>query len=278
MKKACKQIVGITGATGVLGKYFIRHYKKKFIYKIYKDRIENSSNLIQWLKKNKNIEIFLHFAAVTSNINSKKNKKKTILINTNSTINLLKILKRLQNNKLKYFLYASTSHVYKPSFNKIKENAKRMPINIYGKSKKRVEDFILKNRKDFLFDIGIARIFNFYNISQKKGFFIPDMINKFKNKKIKLLQIKKVNTFRDYINLKDLVNILSYLIQNKIDKPVNVGSGIKLNLINLIKKIKIMHKSKIKIDYETKKYPGFIANIKFLRKIGFKKKISKFKI
>lgn len=278
MKKAYKQIVGITGASGVLGKYFIRHSKKKFIFKIYKDKIENSSILTKWLKKNKNIEIFLHFAAIASVVDSKKNKERTFLINTNSTIKLLQTLKKLQNNKLKYFLFASTSHVYKPSFNKIKENAERSPINSYGKSKKRVEDFIIKNRKFFLFKIGIARIFNFYNISQKKGFFIPDIISKFRNKKTKLLKIKKVNTFRDYINLRDLVDILLYLINNKIDKPINIGSGIKLNLINIIKKLKTKYKSKINIDYETKKYPGLVADISFLRKIGYKKKISNFKI
>lgn len=278
MKKAYKQIVGITGASGVLGKYFIRHFKKKFIFKIYKDKIENSSILTKWLKKNKNIEIFLHFASIASVVDSKKNKERTFLINTNSTIKLLQTLKKLQNNKLKYFLFASTSHVYKPSFNKIKENAERSPINSYGKSKKKVEDFIIKNRKFFLFKIGIARIFNFYNISQKKGFFIPDIISKFRNKKTKLLKIKKVNTFRDYINLRDLVDILLYLINNKIDKPINVGSGIKLNLVNIIKKLKTKYKSKINIDYETKKYPGLVADINFLKKIGYRKKISNFKI
>lgn len=141
-----------------------------------------------------------------------------------------------------------------------------------------MEDFIIKNRKFFLFKIGIARIFNFYNISQKKGFFIPDIISKFRNKKTKLLKIKKVNTFRDYINLRDLVDILLYLINNKIDKPINVGSGIKLNLVNIIKKLKTKYKSKINIDYETKKYPGLVADINFLKKIGYRKKISNFKI
>lgn len=278
MKKIHKPIVGITGASGVLGSYFIRHFKKKFIYRIYNHRIENTIKLNKWLKKNKNIEIFLHFAALASITHSKINKRKTFLINANSTIKLLKTLRRLKTNELKYFLYVSTSHVYKPSFKKIEESSTRIPINIYGKSKKIPEDFIIKNRKEFLFNIGIARIFNFYNKTQKKGFFIPDIIKKLKNKKIKTLKIKKINTLRDYINLKDIVNILLFLIKNRIDKPVNVGSGIKLNLINLVKKIKIKYKSKTKVEYESKKYPGLVANIKFLRRIGYKKAITKFNI
>lgn len=278
MKKVYKQIVGITGASSVLGRFLIKQLKKKFIFKIYKDRIDNYSKFNKWLKHNKDIEIFVHLAAIASLINFKKNKKKSFLINTNSSIQLLKTLQCLELNNLKYFLYASTSHVYKPTFGKIKENSKKIPVNFYGQSKNKVENFIIKNRKNFTFNIGIARIFNFYDTNQKKGFFIPDIIGKLTNKKIKKLKLTKVNTCRDYINLKDLTNIILFMIKKKFDKPLNVGSGIKINLVDLVNKIKKKYKSKILTNFELKKYPGYVADINFLRQIGYKKKISKFKI
>ena len=70
-----KQIVGLTGSSGILGKYFVKKYKKKFIFKPYRGRIENVIHFKNWIKKNKNIDFFLHFAALASVKNCEKNNK-----------------------------------------------------------------------------------------------------------------------------------------------------------------------------------------------------------
>lgn len=277
MKKVYKQIVGITGSTGVLGNFFIKKFNKKFIFKKYSGRIENISKLKNWLTRNKNIEIFLHFAGITKVNIAEKNKRKTYLVNTISPIKILNTLNLQKNNKLKYFLFASTSHVYAPSFNKLTEQSKRNPNSTYGKSKKIVEDYIFENHKKFFFRIGIARIFNFYSIKQKEGFFIPDIIKKLKLKK-NSLTFKKVNTDRDYISLIDLSNIIKFMILKKINTPLNIGTGKKLNLIQLIKMIKNYYNFNLKIIFEKKKYPGYVSNISLLKKSGYIKKISNFKL
>lgn len=277
MKKVYKKEIGITGANGVLGNYFIKKNKNNYTFKEYNKKIEDIAEFKNWLKKNKNIEIFLHLAAITKIKLAKKNKKKTFLINSESTIKILNVFNSLENKKLKYFLFASSSHVYAPSFNKINEKSKRIPINTYGESKKIVEDYIFKNNKKFYFKIGIARIFNFYSKEQTEGFFIFDIIKRIKRKK-NLLKFKKVNTNRDYIPLKDLSNIIKFMILKRIDRPINIGTGKKLNLIKLIKKIKLLYNKNLKIIFEQKKYPGYVSNISLLRKLGYKNKISIFKL
>lgn len=277
MKKVYKKEIGITGANGVLGNYFIKKNKNNYTFKEYNKKIEDIAEFKNWLKKNKNIEIFLHLAAITKIKLAKKNKKKTFLINSESTIKILNVFNSLENKKLKYFLFASSSHVYAPSFNKINEKSKRIPINTYGESKKIVEDYIFKNNKKFYFKIGIARIFNFYSKEQTEGFFIFDIIKRIKRKK-NLLKFKKVNTNRDYIPLKDLSNIIKFMILKRIDRPINIGTGKKLNLIKLIKKIKLLYNKNLKIIFEKKKYPGYVSNISLLRKLGYKNKISIFKL
>ena len=62
----------------------------------------------------------------------------------------------------------------------------------------------------------------------------------------------------------------------KIPLALNVASGIPLNLIDLIKSIKKKLNSKSKLNFEKKRYPGLFANIKLLRRVGYKKKITKF--
>ena len=97
---------------------------------------------------------------------------------------------------MRYFLFISTSHVYGFSRKKIKEDFKTKPINEYGRSKHKVEKYIIKNRQSFNFKIGIARIFNITGSGQRKGFFVPDMYNFIKKKNY----IDNINTYRDFIH------------------------------------------------------------------------------
>ena len=127
MKKVYREIVGITGASGILGKYFIKKYKNKFDFRIFKKRIEKNKDLEFLIKKNKDIKIFINMAAIASISEASKSPKKTYLVNSLSSIRLLKLLKKLNLSHLKYFLFLSSSHVYKPSFNPIAENFKKLP-------------------------------------------------------------------------------------------------------------------------------------------------------
>ena len=277
MKKVSKKVIAITGSRGALGKEFVKQYKKKYKFVFYKKKIENKSTFINWVKKNSNIEIFLHFAAISTISASNKNLKKTFMVNTKATINILKILNKFKLKKLKYFLFASSSHVYKPSFKKLSEDSKRIPSNEYGKSKKKAEDFIIKNRNKINFKIGIARIFNFYSPSHKKGFFITDIKNKLSSKS-KKIYFTKINTLRDYINIKQLCEILNFIIKKNIILPINIGSSKPLNLIDLAEDIIHKKKNKKLIIFDKTPYPGFFSNINLLRKLGYKKKIINFKI
>lgn len=277
MKKVSKKIIAITGSSGALGKEFVKKYKKKYKFICYKKKIENRTDFSNWLKKNSDIEIFLHFAAISTVNSSQQNIKKTFLVNSHATINMLKILNKFNLDKLKYFLFPSSSHVYKPSFSALSENSKRIPSNTYGKSKKKVEDFIIKNRKKIKFKIGVARIFNFYSSNHKKGFFIYDIKKKLIKKKNNV-HINKINTIRDYININQLCEILNFMINRHIVTPVNIGSSKPLNLINLVKKIINKKIYKKLITFDKTPYPGLLSNINLLRKLGYKKRIINFKI
>ena len=272
MKKVSKKIVAITGSRGALGSEFIKKYKKKFSFRIYKDRIENKKKLNNWLNGNLDIQYFLHFAAITAVRKTKNNPKKTYKINSIASIALIKKLSQKKFDKLKYFLFSSSSHVYKPSLKSLSENSLRKPMNIYGNSKKRVEDYIFRNRKRIKFKIGIARIFNFYSPKHGDGFFINDM-----KKKLKFDgKILRVNTQRDYINLDQLCEIIFFMMNKNISKPLNIASGKKINLTDLSKLIIKKFSFKAKIAFEKKSYPGLFGNINLLRKLGYKKKIAKF--
>ena len=263
IKKYKKKIV-ITGGSGLLGKYFYKKYKN--VYKIikYPYRIEKFKRFEKWLSKKK-FNYFIHFAAITKN-ESKKYKDILQLVNVKSPIKILNIINKKNINNFTYFLFISSSHVYGYSKNKIKENKKRVPQNSYGLSKKKVEDYIINNRKKYNFKVGIARIFNSTGPKQKKGNFVPDMILKMKN----INKIKKINQYRDFIHIDDVSKSIKRLIEREIEYPINISSGQKINLISACK---ILNDKFVKKEvlFDLKKGSDIYGDNSLLKKIGIKK-------
>ena len=227
MPKIYKKKIVITGGTGLLGGHFYRKYKNKFSIIKYPYKIEHFKRFAKWISKKK-FNYFIHFAAITKN-ESKQFKKILQLVNVKSPIRILDIINKKKDNHFSYFLFICSSHVYGYSKKKIKETKRRIPQNVYGKSKKRVEDYIINNRKKFNFKVGIARIFNSTGPKQKKGNFVPDMIYKMK----KLKAIKNINQYRDFIHIDDVSRSIKCLIEKQVQNPINISSGKKVNLINV---------------------------------------------
>ena len=258
-----KKKIIITGGNGMLGNHFYNMYKNAFIIIKYPNRIENFKKFEKWLE-GKRFNYLIHFAAKTKS--ESKDKKKLKLINETSTIRMIKIINKKKILNFKYFLFISSSHVYGFSNKKIKETKKRTPKNLYGKSKKRVEDYIINKRKKLNFKVGIARIFNVTGAKQRKGNFVPDMVEKMK----KVKTIYFVNQFRDFIHIDDVSRSIKLLIDKKFEKPINISSGKKINLINACK---ILNNSflKNKISLDKKRGKDIFGNNSLLRNIGIKK-------
>ena len=264
LKKVYKKKILITGGTGLLGKYFYNKYRRVYNIKKYPHRIEHFKKLENWVK-NKKLDYFIHFAAITKN-ESKKYQNLLNVVNVKSPIKILKILNKYKQIKLKYFLFISSSHVYGYSHKKIPEFKKRNPNNVYGKTKKKVEDYIINNRKRFSFKIGIARVFNSTGPKQKKGNFVPDMIEKIKKNK----KITNVNQYRDFIHIDDISKSINILIRKKIDKPINISSGMRINLIEVCKILNKNFANK-KLEFDTIRGKDIFGNNNFLRSLGLKR-------
>ncbi len=251
----------ITGGKGLLGSNFYIKYKKKYNIIRYPNRIEHFSKFQKWLK-NKNFDYFIHFAALTKG-ESIKRKKSLNLINVKSTLNLINTIKKKNIRDFKYFLFISSSHVYGASSKKINEKQKTSPNNSYGLSKKKVEDYILKNREKYNFKIGIARVFNVTGPKQKLGNFVPDMKKKIEKNNF----INNVNQYRDFIHIDDVMESIILLIKKNFYKPINISSGKKINLIQVCKIIN-QNFIKKKITFGKKRGSDLYGDNKLLKSIG----------
>tara|TARA_Y100000591_G_scaffold36348_1_gene26895 strand:+ start:6472 stop:7305 length:834 start_codon:yes stop_codon:yes gene_type:complete len=264
LNKAYKKKIIITGGRGLLGSNFYIRYKKKFNIIRYPYRIEHFSKFQKWIR-NKDFDYFIHFAALTKS-ESIKRRKSLNLINVKSTLNIIESLNRENIKNFKYFLFISSSHVYGTSSKKIKENKKTTPNNSYGLSKKKVEDFIFKNRKKYKFKIGVARVFNSTGPKQKIGNFVPDMIKKIKKNNF----IDNVNQYRDFIHIDDVMDSLMLLIKKKFYRPINISSGKKINLTQVCKIINQTYVKK-NIIFGKKRGKDLYGDNKLLKSIGKRK-------
>jgi nucleoside-diphosphate-sugar epimerase len=260
-----KITIGYIGKKSVLAKSFINNYKKLFIFKAFKGDIRESRKLEIWLKKNKDINIFINFAAITSSSICQKFKKTALDVNYKSAVKLLDLLNKVKMNNFIYFLSLSTSHVFKKSNFKLTENSEKKPSTYYGFTKNTLEKYILKNQNNYTFKIGIARIFNYYNKGLKKGFFINDIVEKLKNRKM-FIEFKDINTYRDFISMDDINTALLKMINLKLVNDYNICSGKKIYLPKIVNFLNKKFKNKI-ISFEKKFTYGLIgSNIKLKRK------------
>lgn len=262
-----KLVVAYIGKNSFLANQFIKKYKKKFIFKSINIDIRKKNKIHKWLLRNPDINIFINFAAITSVNKCAKNKRKSHDVNYRAVVNLLNLINKSYLINFKYFLNLSTSHVFKPSKFKLRENSIKVPQNYYGKTKLFLEKFILKNSKEYFFNIGIARIFNYYNRNSKKSFFIND-IKKILSSNNEKIYFKKISTFRDFISIHNINTALYKMVQLNLKGDFNICSGKKIFLPDIVKHLNNKMKNKI-IIFNNIKSNGIVGSNLKLRNKGW---------
>ncbi|MDC0417197.1 NAD(P)-dependent oxidoreductase [Candidatus Pelagibacter sp.] len=253
--------IGLTGSTGSLGKTILKNYHKISFSK-FKSDIRDKTALSEWIEKNK-LDTIIHLAAIVPIKKVNNNKKKAREVNFLGTKNLVDICVA---KKIKWFFFASTSHVYSSSKRKILESDKLLPISYYGKTKLLAEKYLIRKFKKNKINYCIGRIFSTTNNNQKRNYLVPDLKHKIKKvKKIKI-KLENLNHFRDFISMDDLSKIIMFFLKKKITGIFNLGSGFKIHLKEIANLIAKEYNKEI-IFKDNKKPTYLIANIKKIKMI-----------
>ena len=257
---------GITGHTGALGQEFIKNNKNiKFIK--FNGDLTKKNEVESWVKKN-TFNIFLHFAAIVPTKFVNENYLYTKKVNIDGSKNLINSLQKYNKEKLEWFFFSSTSHVYNFKKKKISEKEKVLPISKYGKTKLIAEKLIKNLLKNHSIKICIGRIFSFTDSKQKSPYVIPNIIKKIKSAN-KIITFKNLNNFRDFLNIKDIVLAIDTLRKNKAFGIYNIGSGTSFDLRNIAKIFS--EKYNKKINFQSLSKPSFlISNNEKIKKLGWR--------
>lgn len=249
--------IGITGASGTLGKILVvKLEKEKLEYRRFEGDILKKNDIKIWLKKNK-FDTIIHFAAIVPTTEVRANPNKAYLVNIVGTKNLVNEIKSSGQNP--WLFYASTSHIYKSKNSQIKEEDEIEPISIYGKTKYEAEKFVVQNYKNAC----IGRIFSLYHSSQEKSFLYPNILYRLKHEDLnKPFELYGANSVRDFLPAEEIIKIIFKLMNKKITGIYNIASGNGIKIKDFVQNLsdkKLTIKEMGKSDY-------LVANINKLNK------------
>jgi len=240
---------------------------------------EKISNILE----NGSFDVLFHFAGFIKVEESVSEPEKYFKNNTN---NAIKLFETCYKFGLKDIIFSSTAAVYGNPINNnsIKENEVLKPLNPYGESKVKTENFLIQNKDRF--NSIILRYFNVAGADPKLRTGLisnePTHLIKIisevavgKREKIKIYgndyNTEDGTAIRDFIHVSDLADIhlaaAKYLLEKKQTNLFNCGYGKGYSVLEVIKEANKLTGNKIKYDYD-KRRPGdaekLISNVEKL--------------
>lgn len=262
----------ITGGAGYIGSHTNKLLNQKKHQTIVIDNLENGHlEAVKWGKfihgdlvnietlrnifQNHQIDAVLHFAAYAYVGESVSNPEKYYLNNLSSTLNLLKVMKEFQCNKI---VFSSTCATYgNPEYIPIDEDHVQNPINPYGRSKLMIEKIL----KDYSDAHGLNYIsLRYFNAAgadiegeigedhDPETHLIPLILDAASGKRADIkvfgtdFDTHNGSAIRDYVHVTDLAEAhllaLEYLEQGGKSDCFNLGNGQGHSILEVIERVK----------------------------------------
>ena len=232
--------------------------------------INNEEKIGKVLQQQK-FDILLHFAGFIKVEESVQNPKKYFI---NNTENAIKLFETCYKHDLNNIVFSSTAAAYGNPINNssIQENSELKPLNPYGESKVKTENYLIQNKHKYN-----SIILRYFNVAGADPNFRSGLISDKPTHLIKILsevvvgKRDKISIYgndyntsdgtavRDYIHVSDLADIhlkaASYLLTNKTTDIFNCGYGKGYSVLEVVNAANKLYKNSINFKFD-KRRPG----------------------
>jgi GDP-L-fucose synthase len=238
----------VTGSSGFIGKNFVEQLKDKYnlILPNHKElELTDQNQVSEFFKKNK-IDIVLHLATEGGG------REKNAEVKDIAKINLQMFFNIVNNSRhYKKLIQCGTGGEYdrRIDIKDVNEEdfGKIIPIDDYSFSKYVISKYLEGYKGNFT-SLRFFAVFGKYE-NYKQRFISNAILKNLLNQPITINQ----NVFFDYINVYDIVKIIEFFINNDTNYNFyNVGTGRKIDLFTIAKKINQISSNKSEIIFKKK--------------------------
>tara|TARA_Y100001958_G_C21240243_1_gene567727 strand:- start:1053 stop:1955 length:903 start_codon:yes stop_codon:yes gene_type:complete len=172
----------------------------------------------------------INASGFTTNLYSKKNKKRIFQSHFNGTKNLIDYFK---NKNIEHFIQIGSSAEYGKAKSPLKESSHCLPSNHYGKAKLKASRYILKVTKKKNFSVNILRLFQVYGPNQGDNRVVMQILKACIKKK--KFPTSDGNQIRDFCYIDDVTRAIESIFKKDISaKILNIGFGKGITIKKLI--------------------------------------------
>jgi dTDP-4-dehydrorhamnose reductase len=227
----------IIGASGRIGKFFLKSKKKNFYFTYFKTKITKGikfdllKNDIEPIIKKYKISKIVFLSAITDPDICEKDKEHSNKLNITKTKEIIDKIIKMNI----YLIFISSEFVFSGKVGNYGEKNLPKPINLYGKQKLLIEKYLSNKYKNF----SILRIAKTYSDDITDSTLISNYVREILSGK-KVFFVSKKQIFSPlYVN--DLIKIIYYFLSRKKTGIFNVGGPNSFSryqvLIKVLKKI-----------------------------------------
>ncbi len=222
-------------------------------------------------------DYIFHLAAIASVSDSVERPYETHLVNFDSTMSILELL-RENKKSLKRLVFSSSAAVYgdEPTIPKQEESVIR-PLTPYAVDKFASERMVLAYNNLYGIPTSATRFFNVYGPKQNPqspySGFISILVERLK-KNSTLTIFGNGEQSRDFVYIEDVVQALLLIAtsEKSYGQVYNVGTGQKTSLNDLIDLSKVITKKELSIKYDKERLGDIkisLSDISKLKEIGY---------
>jgi len=229
-------MIGITGASGVLGRLVCKRLEGTGIpITAFAGDIRDVVAVRAWLEA-QCPDRLIHLAARVAVDVVERAPLDAFAVNVGGTMNLATEAARLASPP--WLFVASTSHVYRPSQQALRETDPLHPQNVYAQTKVIAEttaEFIARHAP---LRLCVGRIFSFYHSTQHPPFLLPAITAQLRQHDAKQpFVVRNGLDVRDMSDAGDIADMVARIALERAVGTINIGSGKGTRVLDFVKEL-----------------------------------------